>query len=885
MGTAFHKPVVCPVLIDRVSELATLHALIDQAKRGRGQVVLLSGEAGIGKSRLVAEAKAYAATQEFLLFQGNCFSADIAYPYAPLLDLVRSSAANQLAAAIASGLAPFARELHQLLPDVVLLPPDQAPLVSSDPQQEKRRLFAALTQFFMGQAIKQPVLLIIEDIHWSDDTSLEFLHALARRCSAHPLLILLTYRSDEVRPILRHFLAQLDRERLAEEISLSRLTRSGVEAMLRAIFALPRSVRLELPDSIYTLTEGNPFFIEELLKSLIAAGDIFYADGRWDRKPLSELHIPRSVQDAVQQRTDLLSEDARRVLILAAAAGRRFDFALLQQLTKHDEPHLLSLMKELMAAQLVVEESEERFAFRHALTRQAIYADLLVRERKALHRSIADTMERLSGSSPDAYLADLAYHFFEAGAWGKAMEYGQRAGEQAQRLYSPRAAIEHVTRALDAAQRGSILPPTMLYRQRGQAYETLGDFERAQADYKTTLQMAQRAGDGHGEWQALMDLGFLWAERDYSQTGAYCQEALALARGMGDPLTLAHSLNRLGNWHLNVEQPLEALRYHQEALATFQGMNDQHGLAETLDLPGMANYLSGDVFQGTAYYQQAVALFQRLDDRQGLVSSLAQLTVACGSDLMGPTLLILSFAESLHYGEQALKIARDIGQRSVEAFTLFNLGHVLSPRGEYARALEMVQEGLSIAEQIEHRQWLTYGYFVLGVLYLDLLDLPGAQQHLEQALVLAHETNSGYWIRLVSGLLALVFLAQQDVTRAESILTAEPGPDAPPQTIGQWLVWYACAELAQARDDPGLGLEIVDQLSASTRNLPRRHVNPRLSKVRGEALAALGQEAEAEAELLAAQETARAQGLRPLLCCPRSARPRRAVLLKKPLRG
>jgi DNA-binding CsgD family transcriptional regulator len=232
---------------------------------------------------------------------------------------------------------------------------------------------------------------------------------------------------------------------------------------------------------------------------------------------------------------------------------------------------------------------------------------------------------------------------------------------------------------------------------------------------------------------------------------------------------------------------------------------------------------------------------------------------------MSSTLLILSFAESLRYGELALKIARDIGHRSAEAFTLFNLGHVLGPRGEYARALEMVQEGLSIAEQIEHRQWLTYGYFVLGILYLDLLDLPGAQQHLEQALALAHETGSGYWIRLVSGLLALVFLAQQDVERAESILTAVPGLDAPPQTIGQWLVWYARAELALASDDPGLALEIIDQLSASTRNLSRRHINPRLLKVRGEALATLQREAEAEAALRAAQEAARAQGLRPLL--------------------
>jgi len=871
MVAPFHKPIVCPVLIDRVDELATLYTLIDQANSDQGRVALLSGEAGIGKSRLVAEAKAYAATKGFLLFQGNCFQTDVSYPYAPLLDLLRSSAANQLAAIIASELTPFARELHQLLPDVVPVPPDQAPLAPSDPEQEKHRLFTALAHFFTSQANKQPVLLVIEDIHWSDDTSLEFLLYLARRCTgigypqAVPLQLLLTYRSDEVHPSLRHFLARADRQHLAQEISLAPLTRSNIDAMFRAIFALSSSVHLELPNSIYVVTEGNPFFVEEILKSLIMAGDIFYVDGDWGRKPLSELHIPRSVQDAVQQRIDRLSEDARQVLILAAVAGRHFDFALLQQLAHHDEQELLSLLKELIAAQLVVEESEERFAFRHALTRQAVYADLLVRERKALHRTIAETMERLYAPASDAYLADLAYHFYEAGAWEKALEYGQRAGENAQAMYAPGAAIEQLTRALDAAHHlGRVAAPN-IYLARGQSYEILGEFDNANSDYKQALAIARSVQDPHAEWQGLIALGFLWAGRDYTQAGSYYQRALALARQMGDSLTLAHSLNRLGNWHLNVERPLEALRYHQEALATFQGMNDQHGLAETLDLLGMANYLSGDVFQGTAYYQQAVALFQQLDDRQGLVSSLAQLAAACGNDLMGPALLILSFAESLYYGEQALKIARDIGQRSAEAFTLFNLAHVLGSRGEYARALKMVQEGLSIAEQIEHRQWLTYGDFVLGALYLDLLDLPGAQQHLEQALVLARETGSGYWIRLASGLLALVFLAQQDVTGAKSILTTAPDPDAPPQTIGQWLVWYARAELAHALGDPGLALEIVDQLSVSTRNLSSRHVNPRLAKVRGEALVALGQGAEAEAALRAAQEAARAQGLRPLL--------------------
>jgi len=613
-------PIICPVLIGRVHDLTHLRLLVDRAKGDQGHVALISGEAGIGKSRLVAEVKTYAASHDFLLVQGSCFPTDHVIPYAPLLDLLRSFLSDHLLARSTVEVKQVMQAFLPLLPNVGHVLTDAVPpptLTSLDPEQEKRRRFETLAHFLTTQARAHPVLVVAEDLHWSDDISLEFLHYLARRCSAHPLLLLLTYRSEEVHPGLHHFQAQLDRERLAQEIPLARLRRDEVEAMLRAIFSLSPSARLELPDSMYTLTEGNPFFVEEALKSLIAAGEIYYVNGRWERKELSELHIPRSVQDAVQQRTDQLSEPARRVLTLAAVAGRRFDFALLQELTAHDEQHLLQLIKELIAAQLVVEESEERFAFRHALTRQAVYADLLVRERKALHRRIADTMERLFASSPDAHLTDLAYHFYEAGAWQKAAEYGQRAGEQAQAMYAPHAVIEDVTRALDASQRGSIPPPASLYRLRGKAYETQGNFERAFADYQTTLQMAQGAGERQAEWQALMDLGFLWAQRDYVQTGGYFQQALALARRMEDPLTLAHSLNRLGNWHVNIEQPREALHYHQEALTLFQQAHNLAGIAETYDLLGMTSTLGGDLVQGASYCQQAIPLFQQLDELCG----------------------------------------------------------------------------------------------------------------------------------------------------------------------------------------------------------------------------------------------------------------------------
>src|SRR5712692_3324899 len=229
MTVSFNKPVVCPVLIGRSLDLAALHLLIEQTKSGKGHVALLCGEAGIGKSRLTAEVKIYATAQGFQLLQGNCFPTDRSCPYAPLLDLLRFFFLASSTATVEALVGPFARELAPLLPDAIHQFPDLTvlpPLPSLDPEQEKRRLFAALAHFFLSQAAVQPLLLVVEDVHWSDDTSLEFLQYVARRCATQPLLVLLTYRSDEVRPALSHWLAELDREHLGQEVALTRLTRS-----------------------------------------------------------------------------------------------------------------------------------------------------------------------------------------------------------------------------------------------------------------------------------------------------------------------------------------------------------------------------------------------------------------------------------------------------------------------------------------------------------------------------------------------------------------------------------------------------------------------------------------------------------------------------------
>jgi tetratricopeptide (TPR) repeat protein len=554
-----------------------------------------------------------------------------------------------------------------------------------------------------------------------------------------------------------------------------------------------------------------------------------------------------------------LGNQARSLLELAAVAGRRFNFNLLQELTKMDEPRLLSILKELVAEQLVFEETADQFSFRHALTREAVYRSMLIRERKQYHGLVARQLESDFADTGEAHESDLAYHFFEAEEWEKALKYSQRAGEKAQALYAPHSALDQFTRALEAAKHLSV-SPLALYRARGQAYETLGEFDQAQSDYEQILRFTDGIQDDKPEWQALIDLGFLWAERDYQRAGKYFEQALNLARQMGDPNTLAHSLNRLGNWYANAGDLQAALNHHQQALGIFLGSNDRPGLAETQDLLGTTNQINGDLVQASAHFLRAVELFHVLDDRCGLVSSLATLALCGPTYLHNPSVSPFSLAEAIEKGEEALKIAREIGWRSGEVYALWCLSICLGPKGEYQRALEDAELALQISEEIEHDQWKIATHCVLGALYLDMLALPQSRQELEKALKLAQAIGSSVWIGTAAGYLASTCILQSDLPRAEKVLAAVLTGDTPTQTQMQRLCWCARAELELALDRPESAQMIIERLIAAEPNKTPGGTIPRLWKLRGETLCALQRLDEAEKDLQIAQAAAIKQG-------------------------
>lgn len=883
-----------PVLIGRTSQLEVLTHLLEQIRAVNAptpHIISLTGEPGIGKSRLVAEAKIQAVSLGFTVLQGNCFEPDHSFPYAPWLDLLRafcaSHSADQLALTLLgsrSAQAARATPLLNLLPDLATYLPNVMSVPPLQPDQEKRRLFEAFLRFFSAVLSLESVngsktsttataekehrgrlLLTIEDLQWCDAASLELLLYLTRRLSPQPILFLLTYRLEDahIQPELRAFLAELDRSRSAVELTLDRLTRDETEIMIRTIFSQAQPVQVEFSSLIHTLTEGNPFFIEEVLKSLVAEGDIYAGLAGWARKPVSELRVPRTVEAAVQQRLQPLSEPARRLLALAAVAGRRFDFALLRQLVQQSEEALLFLIKELIAAQLVREESADTFSFQHALTRQAVYGSMLVRERRALHYAIAETMQGLYAQSLEARVADLAYQFYEAAVWDKALEYAQRAGEQALGLYEPRLAIEQFSRALTAAQNLMATRPLLeLLRARGQAYETLGDFEAALADYQQALVTARQTEDRNAEWQCLVAVGFLWVGRDLVRAGEHLQQALEVARQIDDPILIAHSLNRVGNWQMMVEHPIEARRFHEEALAIFQTLDDQAGLAATFDLLGTTSISAGYRAQGFDYYGQAIALFRIVNDRHGLISALTMSALCCGQYMANTAYAGQSntIPPCIDNVREALHLARDVGWRSAESLANTVLGQVLSAAGEYGLAIEAMTAGLQIALEIDHSQWQINSHLNLGALYQDLLDLSTALSHLERALALAQTISSMYWIRIVGGFLVSTLVQSDRLPQAASRLDSLEGVRTPLLTMGERHIDYARAELLLAQGRPAEALALLNRLMTTTPELDEAGSIPRLALLRGQGLADLGRDFEAEAVWRAGLDAALKQG-------------------------
>lgn len=829
-----HLPMTSPVMIGRTLPAERLIAMFEQASAGHGQIALISGEAGIGKSRLLREVRAQLANAQVL--QVGCYELDQMQPYAPFIELLRQGI-RLPADALSSHLT---RELETFL----------SGLAPGEAQPERWQLAQFITRIFTQVTQTSPLVIIIEDVHWCDEASLDYLAYLAHHLHDQPILLILTWRSDSLTPALIRCLAAVERTRLAAEFPLTALSRADLAALVSVIFGQERPLRADFLEHLGHLTEGNPFFVEEVLQAL-AAGEARPQAHTWNSQSLDQLQIPRTVQASVQQRVQTLTPAARQILNLGAVIGRRFDFFILRHLTGQDEDELLSYLRELIAAQLIVEESPDSFVFRHALTRQAVYTALLARERRALHRRIAQGIEQaFPEGHQETFVTDLAYHYYQGELWVQAAAYAAEAGQRAQRLHSPAVAVEHYTHALLATRHtGTTLPLTLL-QSRGKMYEMLGEFEAARGDFEQVLKVAEALADMQAEAQGLLDLGFLWTARDYDKARDYYQQAASLARGAADVSLLAMTLNRIGLWQTHSEHPFEALQHHSEALSLYRQLEDKAGIGETLDLLGVTAFMAGDIHAGWHYLEEAIALCRAAGNRPQL-ATLLQASSIRGGALLINTLVCLPEAqvECVAQCQEAIQIAREIRAPATEAYARILFAHTLGWQGLFERALNEAQTALQLAEDIEHRMWQINAHVVIALLHLEILDFSTALAHLEQAQQSTSGMGSLYIVYLVTSALSRVYIAQEKLDQAEQILQQIIRPNLPTETLAQRLLWAAQAELRLVQGRPDEALDIVDRLIATTRNQDETTVIPSLWFLRGQALAGLRQTAEAESIL------------------------------------
>jgi DNA-binding SARP family transcriptional activator/predicted ATPase len=780
-------------LLGRKEELGRLRQLLDEARRGQGFVATVVGEAGIGKTRLVSTLAAEALGLGCRVLVGRCHESDSILPFGPWVDACRSggvSADEELLGA----LHPARRaELTRLFPEAGigdLPPPSDSPLP----------LFESVAELVSRVAAREPLVLVLEDIHWADEMTLRLLAFVNRRLAAWPVLLLVTAREEELAAasMARHTLEDLGRETAATTVALLPLSRADTRSLVRALAALDDTRPLaEVEERVWAMSEGNPFVALEAIRALTRNPSAGIASGRPGGWPL-----PGRVRDLVVRRLDQLSPRSQQVAAGAAAIGRAFDFALLQAISGLDERDAAETVEELVRHS-VLQAMGDQLDFSHDRVRDVVYGRLLPPRRRVLHRLVAEALEASDAGGSDAegapardrrpdHVEQIAHHYTEAGLTAPAVAYWRRASERS----STRSAyVEAVAQCRKALELLHTLPVTaeriqdelLLQTTLGPALMAIKGPATPEAEtaFNRALELSHQIGDTPRLFAALVGLWQFYLVRAQHGTARELAERLVgLARELGDPVHLVQAHRALGESCQNLGELVPALEHLAQGSALY---DSQHHRSRTLTEPGaFCLAFSSWVLWPLGYPEQALAkseaalalarqlgfphtlaaslffaaMVNRFRGERDLAQERAEAAIALGREHGLPHWTLFGaivrgwalamqgrFEDGIAAIREGLAIQQAAGARIVRPSFLGMLAEAHAAAGQIEAGLGVLAEALALVEQTGERYQEAELHRLRGALLLEpsVADASEAEAAFEQALIVARWQQAKSW--------------------------------------------------------------------------------------------------------------------------------------------
>jgi DNA-binding SARP family transcriptional activator/predicted ATPase len=740
------RPAQLP-LIGRGDDREVIVHLLEEGIRGFGGIVMLEGEAGIGKTRLMTEIGRDAEWRGMQLLWGRNLEADVSSPYTALIEALSigltSLRINQLSQLIDE---IWFRVLLPLIPQLRDELPQLTPAPSLAPAQEHDRLGQAFARVFAVWGQITPLLVVVDNLHWASENSIDLLSALANPLQTTRVVLVGTYRREDaqIRGALWEKIGLLGRSGIKQRIILNRLSPEASGELIRRSLGLNDSVPL-FEQRLYAETQGNPLFILETLRALHDEGLLSQDNlGNWHTpwddttSDYTELPLPQAVERTIATRLAHLSDDEYLVLSAAAVLGRGFNFSLLSNTAGMEINQVLSIANTLVRRRFL-EEMPDAYRFSHDKIRQVTYEVIRPEDRQKLHRRAGASMQHISGKQADQ-VELLAYHFHEGQVWDQSAVYHQQAGEHAQHLFANSEAVLYYSRALDALrQMTDQVDPIMkyeLYLGREMVYALLGEREKQKQDLVTLERLLE--DPDLAAPAKRMKVALRWVE--YWEAISNYPAALDAVQAATKQAQLDGDLEAEQRAHLKWGQMLRHRGEYSEArqkleMAFQLSLKSQNLLAQAISLCalGVLFFDSGNYDAAIEHSLRALEIGQPIGDQ----SLLAEVH----NNLGGVYHYLADFPKAIEHHQHALGLRRAMGDRRFEAASLYNLAIAYSDNGDNTSARQHLEQVCDICQTIGDRRVEGYGWVFLGLVLEEMGELEDARDAYLQGLELRREVG------------------------------------------------------------------------------------------------------------------------------------------------